>query len=225
LQSLNLYAKIEPLIGFYEAYEELYDEYEKLIDNIAPKTLLDVGCGNGNFLKRFNHLDAKGIDISSSMVELCRKKGLDVSCKKVEDITEKFDVITAVADVLNYLDKNELKSFLKAVENSLNSGGYFIFDINTYFGFSEVADGVMVSEDDSGFLAVEAEFLDDELVTDFTYFEKEDKCHKKYQWRIRQYFHNTKDIEKLFGLKLVEKKKINLFSEDEEDKIVLMFKK
>jgi len=224
LQSLDLYAKIEPLIGFYEAYEELYDEYEKIISEIKPKTLLDVGCGNGNFLKRFDFLDTKGIDISHKMVEISQKKGLNVSCKRIEEVDEKFDVITAIADVLNYLDEDELNSFLKAVKNCLNDGGYFICDINTFYGFSEVADGVMVSEDEKGFLAVEAEFLDDELVTDFTYFEKDDKCYQKHQWRIRQYYHDKALIEKLLGLKLQKAKDINLFSEEKADKSLLIFK-
>jgi len=224
MSSLDLYAKIEPLIGFYEAYEELYDEYEKIISKIKPKTLLDVGCGNGNFLKRFDYIEAKGIDISQSMVDICQKKGLNVSCKRVEDIKEKFDVITAVADVLNYLDEEELKSFLTAVKNSLKDGGYFICDINTLYGFSDVAEGVMVSEDDNGFLSVEAEFLDGELVTDFTYFEKKQKCYKKNQWRIRQYYHDIKKIKKVFKVKLFNTKNIKLFSENKADKVLLVFK-
>ena len=202
MTNLNLYAKIEPLIGFYEAYEELYDIYEDILKEIEPKTLLDVGCGNGKFLERLNYLEAKGIDISSKMVEICQKKGLDVSCKRIEENLDKFDVITAIADVLNYLDKEELKSFLSAVKNSLNHDGYFICDINTLFGFSEVADGVMVNEDENGFLAVEAEFLDGELATDFTYFEKEKDLFQKSQWRIRQFYHDVKVLEKLTSLKI-----------------------
>ena len=224
MQSLDLYAKIEPLIGFYEAYEELYNEYEKIISKIKPKTLLDVGCGNGNFLKRFDFLDAKGIDISPKMVEISRKKGLNVSCKRIEEVYEKFDVITAVADVLNYLNEDGLKSFLEAVKNCLNDDGYFICDINTFYGFSEVADGVMVSEDEEGFLAVEAEFLDDELATDFTYFEKDDKCYKKHQWRIRQYYHEIDKIKNLLKLSLIDIRKIKLFSDEDADKTLLIFK-
>ena len=263
MQSLDLYAKIEPLIGFYEAYEELYDEYEKIISEIKPKTLLDVGCGNGNFLKRFYisskdrfaqtaslgypetksfdpyaadvirkqsfdedfYIDAKGIDISPKMVEISQKKGLNVSCKKIEEVDEKFDVITAIADVLNYLDEDELKSFLEAVKACLNDGGYFICDINTFYGFSEVADGVMVSEDEEGFLAVEAEFLDGELATDFTYFEKSDKCYQKHQWRIRQYYHKIDKIKNLLKLSLIDTKEIKLFSDEDADKTLLVFKK
>jgi len=225
MTNLDLYAKIEPLIGFYEAYEELYDVYEELLKEIEPKTLLDVGCGNGNFLKRLDYLDAKGIDISPKMVEIAKQKGLDVSCQKIEENSQKFDVITAIADVLNYLDENSLQSFLKAVKNSLNHDGYFICDVNTLYGFSEVADGVMINEDDNGFLGVEAEFLDGELVTDFTYFERKNDCHKKFQWRIRQFYHEIKTIEKLLGMKLVKTKDINLFSEDEFDKVVLVFLK
>ena len=82
----------------------------------------------------------------------------------------------------------------------------------------------MVNEDKNGFLAVEAEFLDGELITDFTYFEKEKELYKKYQWRIRQFYHDIKTIEHLLDMKLIDTKEIKLFSEDEADKVIMIFK-
>jgi len=222
MQSLDLYAKIEPMIGFYEAYEDLYDVYEDIIKDLPVKTMLDVGCGNGNFLTRFKNLDAKGIDISPKMIKIAQKKGLNVSCKKIEDIDEKFDLITAVADVLNYLDDKSLKSFLQAVKNSLNPGGYFIFDINTLYGFSEVAEGVMIQEDQEKFLAIEAEFLDKKLITNFTLFEQNKECYKKFQWQIKQYFHEIAKIKKLSFLKQKIQKDLYLFSEEAPDKTLFV---
>ncbi len=225
MNNLNLYAKIEPMIGFYEEYDKLYVKYLKELQTIEFDTLLDVGCGNGKFLQTLFSCEAKGIDISEEMVAICQEKNLDVSCKSIEEVDEKFDVVTAIADVLNYLDKDGLKSFLSSVERILNKGGYFLFDINTLYGFSEVADGVMVSEDDSGFLSVSAEYFEEELYSDFTYFEKEESCYKKHSWQIVQHYHDEKEILKSTSLKLVKTVDINLFSDDEADKKVYILQK
>ena len=225
MSSLDLYSKIEPLIGFYDAYENLYDIYLKELVFLDKKSLLDVGCGNGKFLQRLSSFDAKGIDISQSMVDVCLAKGLDVECKRVEDVDEKFEVVTAIADVLNYLDEVELESFLSGVESVLESGGYFLCDVNTLFGFSEVADGTMVnSEFEDKFLAVEAFFDGECLETEFNYFEKTGECYKKDSWQIKQFYHDIEMIKSLTSLKLVKVVDINLFSEDDADKVLLVFK-
>ena len=225
MQELNLYAKIEPLIGFYEDYERLYIEYLKELKNIDFKNILDVGCGNGKFLQTISMFDAKGIDISEEMVKICKKNKLNVECKRVEEVEESFDVVTSIADVVNYINKKELKSFFKGVEKVLNKGGYFLFDINTLYGFSEVADGVMVSEDESGFLSVSAEYFEEKLYSNFTYFEKEESCYKKNSWQIVQYFHDEKELLKLTSLKLVKTVDINLFSDDLPDKKIYILQK
>ena len=225
MNNLNLYAKIEPMIGFYEEYEKLYVKYLKELQVIEFDTLLDVGCGNGKFLQTLIYCEAKGIDISEEMVTICKEKNLNVECKKIEEVSEKFDVVTAIADVLNYLDDDNLKSFLNSVERVLNKGGYFLFDVNTLYGFSEVADGVMVSENESGFLSVSAEFFEERLYSDFTYFEKEKSCYKKHSWQIVQYFHDEKELLNLSSLKLVKTVDINLFSDDLPDKKIYIMKK
>jgi len=220
-----MYAKIEPLIGFYEEYEKLYDEYEKIIKSIKFKNLLDVGCGNGSFLTRFKD-NAKGIDISPKMVEIAKQKGLKVECKNLEQIEEKFDLITAIGDVLNYLNKTELISFLQNIKRSLNENGHFICDINTLYGFEEITQGVLIKDTHDKFLAIEAEFLNNTLNTNFTLFQKQNKnCYLKENWSIKQYFYTPKQIEKILQLKLTKIKKINLFSDNLPDKIILIFKK
>jgi len=225
MKELNLYAKIEPMIGFYDEYEKLYGIYLKELKKLKPKTLLDVGCGNGKFLQKVDFATARGIDISEVMVNICKEKNLDVECKRIEKVKEKFDVVVSIADVLNYLDKKELESFFQAVERILNDGGYFLFDINTLYGFSEVADGVMVNEDENGFLSVSAEYFEKKLYSDFIYFEKEKNCYKKHSWQIVQYYHDEKELLKLTSLRLIKKVDINLFSDDLPDKKIFVMKK
>ena len=63
--SLDLYAKIEPLIGFYDEYEKLYDIYIEAISTYKPKKILDIGCGRGFMLEKLINLnyDVKGYTV------------------------------------------------------------------------------------------------------------------------------------------------------------------
>ena len=179
-KELDLYANIEPLIGFYEEYQELYKIYQKEIKDLKPSKILDVGCGNGAFLQNLKgKYKAKGIDISQEMVKISKSKGLDVECIELCKVEDRFEMIVAIADVLNYMDKKKLAKFFKDVKDRLQDNGYFLFDINTLYGFSQVADGVMLNEDKEGFLGVEAEFDGQELLTSFIFFQKEKECYKR----------------------------------------------
>ena len=226
MTNLDLYAKAEHLLGIEEATEALYNLYRSELDEKNVKTLLDVGCGRGGFMQRMQSdgVTCKGVDLSSVMVDECIESGLDAECIDVANVAGKYDAIVSIFDVLNFMDKEALVKFLDAVASKLNDDGIFIADINTRYGFSDVAEGSMSKENDKEFLNVDAEFHNDELNTQFTLFEKqEDGSYTKYQDTIIQHFHKIKTFQKLSGLKLVEKQTFSLY--DTEDKTLLIFKK
>jgi cyclopropane fatty-acyl-phospholipid synthase-like methyltransferase len=226
MTNLDLYAKAEHLLGIEEATEALYDLYRSELDEYAPKTLLDVGCGRGGFMQRMisDGVKCKGVDLSRVMVDECLAQNLDAECIDVKDVDGKYDAIVSIFDVLNFLDKKSLEDFLESIASKLEDDGIFIADINTRYGFSDVAEGVMSNEVDDEFLNVEAIFENDELHTTFTLFEKEkDTRYRKYQDTIVQYFHKMQFFKNLKGLKLVEKQTFSLY--DTEDKTLLIFKK
>jgi len=226
MTNLDLYAKAEHLLGIEEATEALYDLYRSELDDKDVKTLLDVGCGRGGFMTRMisDGVKCKGIDLSSLMIEECLEVGLDAECIDIAEVDGKYDAIVSIFDVLNFMDKDALVKFLNAIASKLNDDGIFIADINTRYGFSDVAEGSMSKETESEFLSVDAEFQNDELNTQFTLFLKqEDDSYKKYQDVIIQHFHKIKTFQKLDGLKLIEKQTFSLY--DTEDKTLLIFKK
>ena len=226
MTNLDLYAKAEHLLGIEEATEALYDLYRSELDEKDVKTLLDVGCGRGGFMQRMisDGVKCKGVDLSSFMIDKCLEAGLDAECIDVSDVEGSYDAVVSIFDVLNFMDKEALEKFLNAVASKLNDDGIFIADINTRYGFSDVAEGSMSKETDKEFLSVDAEFSNDELNTQFTLFEKqEDGSYKKYQDIIIQHFHKMKVFQKLDGLKLIEKQTFSLY--DTEDKTLLIFKK
>lgn len=225
MENLDLYAKIEPMIGFYDAYENLYTNYMQLLRRYRPETVLDVGCGNGKLLEQLSvNYEVRGIDISAKMVEIAREKGLDAQHCRLDEVADRFDAIVAVADVLNYMPENVLQRFLEDVHAHLNEGGYFLCDINTWHGFSEVAAGSMNVDEEDRFLAIDAEFEEDILQTDITYFERRGSCFAKEKATILQYYHSSSQIEALCPMKLVAMHDISLFSM-ESDKTILIFQK
>ncbi len=222
--SLNLYAKIEPYIGFYDDYEKLYNHYIKLLKKYKINNILDVGCGNGRMLEILSEkgYKAKGIDLSEEMVQIARQKGVDATCQNISEIKDKYDAVVCIADVLNYMDIKSLKIFLENIKNVLKKGGIFICDINTLHGFRDIADGAMINESDKNFLSIDAVFDGKKLDTNITFFEKENELYKKYNGKIVQYYHQFKDIIHNSSMKIIEKKEIKLFSDD-FDKLICIF--
>ena len=226
MTNLDLYAKAEHLLGIEEATEALYDLYRSELEDYKVKTLLDVGCGRGGFMRRMisDGVKCKGIDLSSVMVEECQAAGLDAECIDVAEVEGSYDAVVSIFDVLNFMDKDTLVSFCESVAQKLNDDGIFIADINTLYGFSDVAEGTMSNDTEDEFLSVDAAFENNELHTKFTLFEKgEDGRFTKYQDTIVQYFHKIQLFQKLSGLKLVEKQTFSLY--DTKDKTLLIFKK
>ena len=226
MTNLDLYAKAEHLLGIEEATEALYDLYRSELEEYKIKTLLDVGSGRGGFMQRMQSdgVTCKGIDLSQVMVDECQAQNLDAECMDIVDASGKYDAIVSIFDVLNFLDKPNLLKFLEAIAERLNDNGVFIADINTLYGFSDVAEGTMSNDTEEEFLSVDARFENNELHTKLTLFEKQtDGNFKKYQDTIVQYFHKIQVFQKLSGLKLIEKQTFSLY--DTEDKTLLIFKR
>lgn len=226
MTNLDLYAKAEHLLGIEEATEALYDLYRSELEDYKVKTLLDVGCGRGGFMRRMisDGVECKGVDLSQFMIDECKEQGLDAECIDVAEVEGTYDAVVSIFDVLNFMDKEALTKFLDAIAQRLNDDGIFIADINTIYGFKDVAEGSMSNDTDNEFLSVDAVFEDNELHTKFTLFEKnEDGRYTKYQDTIVQHFHKIKFFQNLTSLKLVDKQTFSLY--DTEDKTLLIFKK
>lgn len=226
MNSLDLYAKVEHLLGIEDATRELHNLYKEELEEFNIATLLDFGCGRGSFMKLMQKdgIKTKGIDKSLVMVEHCQKDGLDVRDIDLKDVDEKFDAIVAIFDVLNFFNPKELKEFLDTVATKLNDNGVFLADVNTLYGFSEVAQGCMSVSNDKEVLVVDAIYEDEKLNTNFLFFEKTNNgCYTKHQENIVQYFHKSRDFEKIKNLKLIQKIPFSLY--DTKDKLLLIFKK
>ena len=228
---LDLYARIEPYLDFEEEIYSLHKEFLKFIMVNDLDNIIDIGCGQGYFLNNLeiNKKKAFGIDLSVEQIKICEEKGLNAKAIALEDVKEKFNCATAIFDVLNYIPKIELEKFILQVNKVLNPNAYFIFDVNTYFGFDEVAQGTINIDVEDKFIAIDAFFENDKLQTNITLFEKEKSGkYRKEQDKIVQEYHKKEYLEKILkksGFEIVEIKEFFLHTDESADKLIFICKK
>ena len=230
MNGLDLYSKVEPFLGFEEEVHKLYKAFLLQLLDKGIKNVLDVGCGQGYFLETLglNGIKAKGIDLSSAQVEACKAKGLDAGHIDLCDLEEDFEALTAVFDVINYLPKEHLKNFFSCACNRVKKDGYFIFDVNSLYGFEEIAQGSLNIDLDEKFIAIDAEYEKEELNTKITLFERQNGLYCKEQGTITQYYHSKDRLKKILkntGFKIDEIVPFNLHSTDESDKQIWICRK
>jgi len=226
--ALNLYSKVEDLLGIKEYAPKLYSNFFSILDSLDFKSLLDIGCGSGDFLYDINRkysLDRlNGIDRSSYMVKSAKERGLDVSTKSLSEISYKYDIATATFDMVNYLTPDEFIEFFKELRAIIKVGGYFVFDVNSEFGLSEVAVGNFIAEDDNRFLAIESYYEAGLYDSKFTLFEKNGTLYSNSCEYISQYFYDKTFFELLDGWEITECLPIKLYDFENFDKTIYILK-
>lgn len=228
---LDLYAKVEPYLDFEEEVYTLHKEFLRFVMVNDLDNIIDIGCGQGYFLEnlKVNKKKYFGIDLSVEQIKVCQEKNLNAKAIDLKDVKEKFDCATAIFDVLNYISKNELKIFLEQTYQILNQDAYFIFDVNSYFGFDEVAQGTITIDVEDKFIAIDANFENNKLQTDITLFEKQENgLFSKEQDSIIQEYHSKEFLTKILeeiGFKLIEIKEFNLHTDEIADKLIFICKK
>ena len=228
---LDLYARVEPFLSFEEEIYTLHKEFLKFIMVNDLDNIIDIGCGQGYFLENLmvNKKTAFGIDLSVEQIKACEERNLNAKVIDLADVKEKFDCATAIFDVLNYIPKEDLKSFITQVNIVLNQGAYFIFDVNSLFGFEEVAQGCITIDLDDKFIAIDANFGDNKLQTDITLFTKENSgLFSKESDSIIQEYHSKEFLRKLLkecNFEVQEIKKFNLHTDEHADKLIFICKK
>lgn len=228
---LDLYARIEPFLDFEEEVYLLHKEFLRFVMTNDLDNIIDIGCGQGYFLEnlRINKKKYFGIDLSIEQIKVCQAKGLNAQAIALKDVKEKFDCATAIFDVLNYISKEELKTFLKETNEVLTQGAYFIFDVNSYFGFEEVAQGTITIDLEDKFIAIDANFEDEKLQTDITLFEEQENgLFRKEQDSIIQEYHSKEFLTKILketNFAVVDIKEFNLHTDEIADKLIFICKK
>jgi len=228
---LDLYSKVEPYLDFEDEVYLLHKQFMELVMVNELDNIIDIGCGQGYFLDnlRINGKIAFGTDLSAEQIKVCKSKGLDAKAIPLNKVEEKYDCATAIFDVLNYMDKNYLETFIKETNLVLNQGGYFLFDVNSYFGFDNIAQGCITIDLKDKFIAIDALFKNEKLQTDITLFNKQkSNLYSKESDSIIQEYHSKEYLSKLLennGFKIQEIREFNLHSDEDADKYIFICKK
>lgn len=153
----------------YSAYSVVSKFYDELIEYPYEKVLhlvekhqkggkaLDLFCGTGRFtlcLAKHGY-SVVGSDISAEMLQVgmeeARKEGYNIVFKKENALNftsfGDLDLITATCDGLNYIEKKDIELFFPKVYNALKKGGYFIFDVSSYYKITEILGNNLYYED------------------------------------------------------------------------------
>ena len=108
--------------------------FKGFVSNKAA-AILDVGCGNGAFLKSlagdgYNNLAAADLENNLTLATPARFMQLDLSYDKLPIPDASFDAITAW-EVVEHLENPH--NFIREAYRTLKSGGYFIVSIPNPF--------------------------------------------------------------------------------------------
>lgn len=120
---------------------------DKLRANIG--SVLDLSCGVGVACVEFakDGLRSVGVDLSQNMIDLAKARARSEGCEvafSVQDMRELasdegVDLVTSMYDSLNFmLTEVDLERVFGKVNNILIDKGYFVFDIYTIKGLSEL---------------------------------------------------------------------------------------
>lgn len=227
----------DQLAQFYDKSISLsiFNTYKAIIGNVTDKYIFDLGCGTGTLLKHFsknNH--TFGVDISSEMIKVARKKG-----KKTEyfiqdiknfNVDKNFDIIICAYDTINHLSGfNNWKKLFKNVFEKLHDNGIFVFDFNTIQGFEKYSNKIILKKIKNNFLFRQVKTEKNRCYWSFDIFVRKPKNLYKYQKIvIKEYSYSNKiiinELKKYFLVIHIIKEKNNRIFIKAKKKGALMFK-
>ena len=194
-----------------EAYGKFAQVYDLFMDNIDYESwaayvekhlkargiedglVLELGCGTGTMtgLLAQKGYDMIGVDNSPQMLqEAMEKKGKQDILYLLQDMRE-FELygtvraVVSICDSMNYImEHQDLVQVFRLVNNYLDPGGVFVFDLNTEYKYRELlADNTFAeAREESSFIW--DNFYDEETRIneyDLTLFIREGELYRKYE--------------------------------------------
>ncbi|MCC8050209.1 MAG: class I SAM-dependent methyltransferase [Clostridiales bacterium] len=173
---------------------------------VADGLVLELGCGTGAMTQRLARLgyDMIGVDNSIDMLEIAREKQPDIqndlSDADMPDILyllqdmREFELygtvraVVSVCDSMNYItEEDDLLQVFRLVNNYLDPGGIFIFDLNTEYKYRELlSDNVFAENRDEGSFIWENWYEEETGINeyDLTLYIRNhlsDECYERYE--------------------------------------------
>ncbi|MBQ4316865.1 MAG: class I SAM-dependent methyltransferase [Clostridia bacterium] len=222
----------------YIPYADMLEDMFKFSD-IKVREVLDLGCGTGGITANLadRGYDMIGLDISPEMLMLARErnegKNTLLLCQDMTEF-ELYGTVQAIYssfDCLNYIQNKDLKKVFVLARNYLETGGLFIFDVNTEYRYKNVYDGnAFVYDFDDVYAVWRNEYDEKSALCEFeidVFSESEDGLYFRDYESQTQKFHTHDEIMALAeGFSLVSKTGGKGFDGcREEEKDYYIFKK
>ncbi len=176
----------------YEARVNYVEKLMKKFSDIPVSMVLDLACGTGTVSVMLcdKGYEVIGVDMSEEMLAEARKKQGERDILFLQQEMSEFelygtvDAVVSLLDSVNYvLDEDELLRCFKWVNNYLNPGGVFIFDINTKHKLKNVLAGnIFNDEKDNVFYSWENYYDEIENICEFdiNFFVKKGNEYKRF---------------------------------------------
>jgi len=118
---------------------DIREKFAKLLKNEGKKTILELGSGAGLDAKFFQDkgFDVLATDLSSEMIKMCRKRGLDAKVVDLYDLSslkKKYDGVFSM-NVLLHVPSKDLEEILNNITGTLNKEGIFFYGV--YGGYDK----------------------------------------------------------------------------------------
>ena len=91
-----------------------------IIENLDVKSIMDIGCGNGDLFNNLQKLKTIGIDTSVEVLDNCKADvKLVSSLPLLENVKEKADIVTCI-QVMEHIPRKLHKASLKSINSRTN---------------------------------------------------------------------------------------------------------
>lgn len=213
-----------------EAYTSFARVYDTFMDNVpygewsgyvagllgrygvTDGLVLDLGCGTGSLTELLAEkgYDMIGVDCSEDMLEIAQEKRLESGhdiLYLLQDMRE-FELygtvraVVSICDSMNYImSEEELRQVFRLVNNYLDPGGIFIFDMNTPYKYRELLGDATIAEnrEECSFIWENTWYEEEQANEyDLTIFEKEESgLFRRYTETHLQRAYGTETVKRL----------------------------
>ena len=200
MSSYENFARVYDLFMDNIPYEEWCGYLTGLLQEygVTEGLVLELGCGTGNMTRLLANrgYDMIGVDNAPDMLEIAMEKrqaeGQDI-LYLFQDMRE-FELygtvkaVVSLCDSMNYiLEEEDLLQVFRLVNNYLDPGGVFIFDLNTAYKYREVLGEQTIAEnrEDASFIwdnyYDQEEQINEYELTLFVKCRQEEDLYRKYQ--------------------------------------------
>lgn len=213
---------MEAYTGFAEVYDMFmdnvpYEEWNTYLTGLLKEygiedgLVLELGCGTGKMTRLLakSGYDMIGVDNSEEMLRIAMEAGEEDEgiLYLLQDMRE-FELygtvraVVSICDSMNYiLEEEDLLEVFRLVNDYLDPGGIFIFDMNTIYKYRELLGETTICENrEEGSFIWDNYYDEEEQINqyDLTLFIKEEKeLYRKYEETHFQRAYEVETVQRL----------------------------